>query len=738
MLKHTLSALAIMAVGISTGATYSAVNAVENQATNNYWWPNRLDLSPLRKNSAISSPLPTSFNYAQAFKNVDVDELKKELRELMTTSQDWWPADYGHYGPFFIRMSWHSAGTYRTIDGRGGADGGMHRFAPLNSWPDNANLDKAQRLLWPIKQKYGNSVSWSDLIVLAGTIGMEDMGFKISGFAFGREDAWEPDDVNWGPEGKWLGRSGRHDASGALKRPFGAARMGLIYVNPEGPNGNPDPLLAAQEIRDTFARMAMNDEETVALVAGGHTFGKAHGAAKADGNVGPEPEAAGIEEQGLGWKNAYGSGKGADTITSGLEGAWTFSPAEWTHNFFENLFSYEWVQTRSPAGAIQWIPTDEDASELVPDAHDPEKRHAPIMLTTDLALRFDPSYHEISKRFYENPEAFEDAFARAWFKLTHRDMGPRSRYLGSLAPDQIFIWQDPVPAMDHVLINKRDIRKLKKAVLKSGLTIPELVRTAWASASSFRGTDLRGGANGARVRLAPQKDWAANNPAELSRVLGILEDIQTDFNKGRRKVSLADLIVLAGAAAIEEAAKKAGHDIDVPFNPGRTDASQEMTDVASFDDLRQSADGFRNYFEAGNTSSPITSLVEKATFLNLTVPEMTVLVGGMRTLDANTGSTGHGVFTSRPGTLSNDFFLNLLDMSTVWKKSANGAGLYIGTDRSSGQEKWTATPVDLIFGSNSELRAVAEAYAVDGSNEKFVTDFVAAWSKVMNLGRFGL
>ena len=736
MLRQSLSVLAVLTVGFAPISPANLASASDTEITNDYWWPNRLDLSPLRKNEAASNPQAVSFNYAEAFKTVDVEELKKDLKDLMTTSQDWWPADYGHYGPFFIRMSWHSAGTYRTVDGRGGADGGMQRFAPLNSWPDNGNLDKAQRLLWPLKQKYGNAVSWSDLIVLAGTIAMEDMGFKIAGFAFGREDAWEPEEVNWGPEGEWLGREGRHDADGKLKKPFGAARMGLIYVNPEGPNGNPDPLLSAQEIRDTFGRMAMNDEETVALIAGGHTFGKAHGAARAEGNVGREPEAASLEEQGLGWKNKYGSGKGADTITSGLEGAWTVSPAEWTHNYFDNLFSFEWKQTRSPAGAIQWVPTADYASDLVPDAHDPNKRHAPIMLTTDLALKFDPSYAEISKRFYEDPEEFEDAYARAWFKLTHRDMGPKSRYLGSLVPEQTFIWQDPVPVADYDTVNGRDIRKLKKAIRESGLSNSDLVGAAWASASSYRSTDLRGGANGARVRLAPQKDWAANDPAELAGVISKLEEIQADFNTGRRKISLADLIVLAGGTAIEEAAKQAGHDIEVPFTPGRTDATQDMTDVASFNVLQPTADGFRNYYDDETISSPAQALIEKATFLNLTVPEMTVLVGGMRALDANSGGAQHGVFTSRPGTLSNDYFVNLVDMSTEWKKSTSDAGVYEGYVRGTDELKWTATPVDLIFGSNTELRAVAEFYAFENAEAAFVEDFVEAWTKVMNLGRF--
>ena len=736
MFKQSLSALAILAVSASVVAPIQQAQANETTITNDYWWPNRLDLSPLKKNSDTINPLTSEFSYAKAFSTVDVEELKKDLRTLMTTSQDWWPADYGHYGPFFIRMSWHSAGTYRSFDGRGGADGGNQRFAPLNSWPDNGNLDKAQRLLWPLKQKYGNAVSWSDLIVLAGTIAMEDMGFEIAGFAFGREDAWEPAEVNWGTEGEWLGREGRHGKDGKLKKPFGAARMGLIYVNPEGPNGNPDPLLAAHEIRDTFGRMAMNDEETVALIAGGHTFGKAHGAAKPQGNVGPEPEAASLEEQGLGWKSSYGSGKGRDTITSGLEGAWTFSPAEWTHNFFQNLFGFEWEQSKSPAGHIQWVPTDESAADMVPDAHDPDIRHAPIMLTTDLALRYDPSYGEISKRFYENPEEFEKAFARAWFKLTHRDMGPATRYLGSLVPAETYIWQDPVPAVDHALVNAKDVKALKADILDSGLSVAELVRTAWSSASSYRSTDMRGGANGARVRLAPQKDWDANNPTELSKVIGVLEDIRADFNKGKRKISLADMIVLGGAAAIEKAAKDAGTKLTVPFTPGRTDATQEMTDIRSFDYLRPEADGFRNYHQTGNAASPVEALIEKAEFLDLNVPEMTVLVGGMRALGANTDGSNHGVFTDNPGTLDNDFFVNLLDMSTRWQKSDSQDGVYIGKDRATGADKWTATPVDLIFGSNSELRAVAEVYALDGANERFAKDFVAAWTKVMNNGRY--
>lgn len=740
MLRQTLSAIAILAVGLSQVAPASVAAADEKMPTNEFWWPNRLNLEPLRQNADMSNPLGESFDYAEEFKKLDLEALKADLKTLMKTSQHWWPADYGHYGPFFIRMSWHSAGTYRTVDGRGGADGGMQRFAPLNSWPDNVNLDKAQRLLWPLKQKYGNKISWSDLIVLAGTVAMEDMGFKIYGFAGGREDAWQPDEVFWGPEGEWLG-SKRHAEGRKLKGPLAATRMGLIYVNPEGPDGNPDPLLAAKDIRETFGRMAMNDEETVALIAGGHTFGKAHGAADPSKYMGKEPEAASLEEQGLGWKNKYGSGNGASTITSGLEGAWTVSPAEWTHNYLENLYMFDWVQTKSPAGATQWVPSEESASQLVPDAHDANKRHAPIMFTTDLALKFDPEYRKISERFLNNPEEFELVFAKAWFKLTHRDMGPRSRYLGSLAPQEALIWQDPVPAVDHKLVSAKDVAKLKKQVLQSGLTVSELVRTAWASASSFRGTDMRGGANGARVRLAPQNEWAANNPAELSKVISVLEGIQADFNKkasGGKKISLADLIVLAGGAAVEQAAKAAGHDVEVPFTPGRTDASQEMTDVDSFSVLKPSADGFRNYFEMGNERSPAEMLIEKAALLKLSVPEMTVLVGGMRALDANTGGSRHGVFTDAPGTLSNDFFVNLLDLSTGWKKSADTMGVYEGYDRASGAAKWTATPVDLIFGSNTELRAVSEVYALEGAEAKFVNDFVAAWTKVMTLDRFDL
>ncbi len=740
MLKHSLSAIAILAVGLSISAPSMTVTADDKVPTNSFWWPNQLDLGPLRQSDAVADPMDPSFNYAREFETLDLEALKAEIEQVMTTSQDWWPADYGHYGPFFIRMAWHSAGTYRLFDGRGGSDGGMQRFAPLNSWPDNANLDKARRLLWPLKQKYGNKISWGDLMVLAGTVAMESMGFKTFGFAGGRVDKWQPEEVFWGPEGEWLG-SDRHTADRKLKGPLAATRMGLIYVNPEGPNGNPDPLLAAKDIRDTFGRMAMSDEETVALIAGGHTFGKAHGAADPSKYVGAEPEAGSLEEQGLGWKNSYKSGKGADTITSGLEGAWTISPAEWTHNYLQNLFMFNWVKTKSPAGATQWIPDDESASEFVPDAHDPMKRHAPIMFTTDLALKFDPEYRKISQRFLDNPEEFELAFAKAWFKLTHRDMGPRTRYLGSMAPSEALIWQDPVPAVDHALVDESDINALKAQVLSSGLTVPELVRTAWASASSFRGTDMRGGANGARVRLAPQKDWAANNPKELAKVLKTLEGIQNKFNTaqaGNKKISLADLIVLGGAAAIERAAENAGHKVTVPFMPGRTDATAEMTDASAFDVLKPTADGFRNYFEADNPRSPAEMLVEKAAMLNLTVPEMTALLGGMRVLGANTGGAKHGVFTDKPGTLSNDFFVNLLDMGTAWKKSSSAQGIYEGHTIGSTDVKWTATPVDLIFGSNSELRAISEVYATQGAEDKFVKDFVGAWTKVMKADRFDL
>lgn len=725
-------------IAMLTMATSPALAGGEAKS-NQDWWPNSLDLSPLRDQSPLSDPMGEDFDYAKEFESLDLDAVKADIEAVMTTSQDWWPADYGHYGPLFIRMAWHSAGTYRVLDGRGGAGGGQQRFAPLDSWPDNANLDKARRLLWPVKQKYGRKLSWADLMVLTGNVAMESMGFKTFGFAGGREDDWEPELVYWGPEKEFLADN-RHSGDRELEKPLGAVQMGLIYVNPEGPNGNPDPLLAAQDIRQSFGRMAMNDEETVALIAGGHTFGKTHGARKPSGCVGPEPAAAGVEEQGLGWTNTCGSGKGADTITSGLEGAWTSSPAEWTHQFLSFLFGFEWKQTRSPAGAVQWIPTQEAASQLVPDAHIPDKTHAPIMLTTDLALKEDPSYREISQRFLENPEEFELAFAKAWFKLTHRDMGPRSRYLGSDVPDEELIWQDPVPAVDHKLIGKKDIRNLKAAILESGLSVPELVRTAWASAASYRHSDMRGGANGARIRLAPQKDWAVNNPAELEKVLPVLEQIQSDFNadNSKKQVSLADLIVLGGAAAIEKAAADAGYDVTVPFEPGRGDATAEQTDVSSFAVLEPAADGFRNYVGDAYGRSPAELLVDRADLLNLTVPEMTVLVGGLRALDANTGGADHGVFTDRPGVLSNDFFVNLLGMSTAWAPAADNDGVYEGRDVASGDLKWTATEVDLVFGSNSELRAIAEVYGYDGTGETFVEDFIAAWTKVMTLDRFDL
>ena len=733
--KGILFALALSTALAGPIATTSSATAQET-INNEYWWPNRLDLTALRTNSLKSNPMDAQFNYKKEFETLDLNAVKDDIKNVMTTSQDWWPADYGHYGPFFIRMAWHSAGTYRTFDGRGGADGGMQRFAPLNSWPDNTNLDKAQRLLWPIKQKYGQKISWGDLMVLTGTVAMEDMGFKTYGFAGGRIDGWEPEDVNWGPEGEWLGRDGRHYEDGKLKRPFGAARMGLIYVNPEGPNGVPDPLLSAQEIRDAFGNMAMNDEETVALIAGGHTFGKAHGASRGS-NLAAEPEGAPLESQGLGWKNKYKSGKGADTITSGLEGAWTAAPTMWTNMFLENLYAYEWKQVKSPAGAIQWEPVDDD-TEIVPDAHIDGKFHKPIMMTTDLALRFDPKYGEITKRWLDHPEEFEVAFAKAWFKLTHRDLGPRSRYLGDLAPSEPLIWQDPVPMADYNMIDQNDITDLKEKILNSGLSVSELVRAAWASASTYRNTDLRGGTNGARVVLAPQKDWSINNPDEINKVHMHLSELQKSFNdsaSNNKKVSLADLIVLGGAAAIEKASMDAGVQINVDFNPGRTDATQEMTDVMSVEFLKPEADGFRNYFESGNSRSPVEMLIEKAAMMDLSVPEMTALVGGMRALDANVDGASYGVLTDKPGTLSNDFFVNLLDMATTWKKSSTD-GIYEGHDRVSGEMKYTATPVDLIFGSNTELRAVAEVYAFNGSKEKFAKDFAAAWTKVMNLGRF--
>lgn len=741
MFKKTIPLFAALAIGLLPVALIGAAVDKDSQAatTNDYWWPNRLNLQPLRQHASASNPISTEFDYATAFERLDLNAVKQDLVDVMTTSQPWWPADYGHYGPFFVRMAWHSAGTYRVTDGRGGASGGMQRFAPLNSWPDNGNLDKAQRLLWPLKQKYGQSISWGDLMVLAGTVAMESMNFKTYGFAGGRIDAWETEEVNWGSEEKWLADK-RYSGDRKLAKPLAAVQMGLIYVNPEGPNGNHDPLSAAKDIRETFARMAMNDEETVALIAGGHTFGKAHGAAKPDEHVGAEPEAASIEQQGLGWKNSYGSGNAGDTITSGLEGAWTFSPAEWTHNFLQNLYAYTWVKTKSPAGATQWIPDDESAANLVPDAHDSAKRHAPIMLTTDIALKVDPDYARITKHFLDNPGAFEKAFAKAWFKLTHRDMGPRTRYLGSMVPQEAMIWQDPLPTVDYKLIGSKDIVKLKKQILASELTTSELVSTAWASASTFRDTDMRGGANGARVNLSPQKNWSVNRPAALAKVLTKLEEIQEQFNgsQSKKQVSLADLIVLGGSAAVEQSAKSAGHKVNVSFVPGRTDATQAQTDIHSFAVLEPRADGFRNYFDGSHGQSPIASLIDKADQLSLTIPEMTVLIGGMRVLDTNADRSKHGVFTESVGILSNDFFVNLLDMSTVWAKSASVEGVYNGNDRASGQPKWTATPVDLIFGSNTELRAVAEVYAFDDANEKFVHDFAEAWAKVMDLDRFDL
>jgi len=738
MKNSSISLIVAAVLATSTVAIASPTHAAGKGPSNEYWWPEKLDLTPLRQQSPESNPYGADFDYAAEFAKLDLGAVKKDLRELMTSSQPWWPADFGHYGPFFIRMAWHSAGTYRVFDGRGGADGGQIRFEPLNSWPDNTNLDKAKRLLWPIKQKYGRQISWADLMVLTGNVALESMGFKTFGFAGGRADDWEADLTYWGPERKFLADE-RHSGNRELKRPLGATQMGLIYVNPEGPNGNPDPVAAAKDIRETFGRMAMNDEETVALIAGGHTFGKTHGARKPEECVGAEPAAAGVEQQGLGWQNKCGTGKGGDTITSGLEGAWTANPIAWTTMYLDFLLDFDWVQTRSPAGAIQWIPANGQGTALVPDAHDPAKRHPPVMLTTDLSLKMDPEYRKITERFRKNPQAYADAFARAWFKLTHRDLGPRTRYLGPDAPKVDLIWQDPVPAVDHELVNAQDVAQLKSTILASGLTVPELVRTAWASAASYRGTDLRGGANGARLRLDPQKNWAVNNPQELAKVLARLEKIQQDFNRaqagGKKKVSLADVIVLGGVAAIEEAARKAGQGVQVPFTPGRTDASQEQTDVASFAVLEPTADGFRNYFGPGNYLSPAEALVERASMLRLTVPEMTVLVGGLRALDANTGGADHGVFTARPGTLNNDFFVNLLDMSTKWSKSAQAEGVFEGQDRATGKPKWTATEVDLVFGSNSELRAVAEVYASVDGQQKFVNDFVAAWTKVTNLDR---
>ena len=743
-------------------------HTVAGAPSNADWWPNQLKLNILHQHSSKSDPMGEAFDYAAAFKSLDLDAVVKDLHALMTDSQDWWPADFGHYGPLFIRMAWHSAGTYRISDGRGGGGSGNQRFAPLNSWPDNVNLDKARRLLWPIKQKYGRNISWADLMILAGNVALESMGFKTFGFAGGRADIWEPEeDVYWGSETTWLGgdkrygkgnpgddtgvivadedlhgsEKGRTDSRGRnLENPLAAVQMGLIYVNPEGPEGNPDPVAAAHDIRETFARMAMDDEETVALIAGGHTFGKTHGAGDA-ANVGSEPEAAGIEEQGLGWKSSFGSGKGGDTITSGLEVTWTTTPTKWSNNFFWNLFGYEWELTKSPAGAHQWTPKHGMGAGTVPDAHDATKRHAPAMLTTDLALRYDPDYEKIARRFHENPDQFADAFARAWFKLTHRDMGPRARYLGPLVPQEDLIWQDPVPAVDHPLVDEQDIAALKPAILASGLSISQLVTTAWASAATFRGSDKRGGANGARIRLAPQKDWEVNQPAELTKILQTLAAIQADFNatqSGGKKVSLADLIVLGGCAAVEVAAKNAGQDITVPFAPGRTDASQEQTDVESFTVLEPVADGFRNYVRKGFEGSAAELLVDKAQLLTLTAPEMTLLVGGLRALNANFDHSAHGVFTQRPETLTNDFFVNLLDMGTKWQKSAATEGVLEGRDRVTGELKWTGTVVDLVFGSNSQLRAIAEVYASSDAQQVFVRDFVAAWNKVMNLDRYDL
>ncbi len=713
---------------------------------NRDWWPNQLKLNILRQHSSLSNPMGENFNYAEAFKSLDLDAVKKDLTELMTNSQDWWPADYGHYGPLMIRMAWHSAGTYRIHDGRGGGGSGNQRFAPLNSWPDNVNLDKARLLLWPIKKKYGRNISWADLMILAGNVALESMGFKTFGFAGGREDIWEPEeDVYWGSEKEWLALSknphSRYSGDRDLENPLAAVQMGLIYVNPEGPDGNPDPIAAARDIRETFRRMAMNDEETVALIAGGHTFGKTHGAGDPGKYVGKEPAAAGIEEQGLGWKNSLGSGNAQYTITSGLEGAWTTTPTKWSNNFFWNLFGYEWELTKSPAGAHQWKPKHGMGEGTVPDAHDPNVRHAPFMLTTDLALRFDPAYEKISRHFFENPDAFADAFARAWYKLTHRDMGPRARYLGKEVPAEELIWQDPVPSVTYNLVDEDDITALKKTILASGLSVSQLVSAAWASASTFRGSDKRGGANGARIRLVPQKDWEVNNPAQLSKVLEALEKIQQEFNSNAPKgkqVSLADLIVLAGCAAVEKAAKEAGVNVKVPFIPGRADASQEQTDVESFAVLEPLADGFRNYLKKGLTVTSEELLVDKAQLLTLTAPEMTVLVGGLRVLGANYDNSKHGVFTQTPGTLSNDFFVNLLDFGTTWKAADPVQQGFVGTDRKTGETKWTATRADLIFGSNSELRAIAEVYACEDSKEKFVKDFVAAWNKVMNLDRFDL
>ncbi len=741
MMMTTLIACAAVASSMMPTAAISAEGG--EAKPNQFWWPDQLDLSPLRQHAAESNPLGAQFNYAKEFATLDLNAVKADIKKVLTTSQDWWPADYGNYGPFFIRMAWHGAGTYRTLDGRGGASGAQQRFEPLNSWPDNVNLDKARRLVWPVKQKYGAKLSWGDLMVLTGNVALESMGFETFGFGGGRADDWEPDLVYWGSETKWLTSDKRYSASGerVLAKPLGASQMGLIYVNPEGPNGNPDPLAAAKDIRETFGRMAMNDEETVALIAGGHTFGKAHGAHDASKCVGPAPAAAGIEEQGLGWKSKCGTGKGDDAIGSGLEGAWSASPTTFTMQYLDNLYTYDWVQTKSPSGAIQWIPAKGAASNLVPDAQDPTVRHPPFMFTTDLALKFDPSYRKITMRWRKHPEEFKIAFAKAWFKLTHRDLGPRARYVGTEVPNVDLLWQDPLPKADYAMIDANDVAALKSKILASGLPLPELIRTAWASAATFRHTDDRGGANGARIRLAPEKDWAVNNPQELATVLQRLEGIEKDFNRaqtGGKKVSLADLIVLGGDAAVEQSAKNAGFTVQVPFTPGRTDASQEQTDVVSFAVLEPTADGFRNYYVKDERQSPAQSLVDRANMLTLTVPEMTVLVGGLRVLNANEGGTAYGVFTDRPGALTNDFFVNLLDMSYKWEKSSTAEGVYEGHDRKTGALKWTATPVDLLFGSNSELRAVSEVYASSDGEQKFVQDFVKAWTKVMTLDRFDL
>lgn len=723
------------------------LNGEINQAagggtTNKEWWPNQLKLNILRQNSSLTDPMDEGFNYKEEFQKLDLNAVKKDLYDLMTDSQEWWPADYGHYGPFFIRMAWHAAGTYRIQDGRGGAGSGSQRFAPLNSWPDNANLDKARLLLWPIKKKYGKKLSWADLLILAGNCAHESMGLKMFGFAGGREDIWQPEeDVYWGSEGEWMGNKDRYSSGSELENPLGATHMGLIYVNPEGPNANPDPLLAAKDIRETFGRMAMNDYETVALIAGGHTFGKTHGAADPDKYVAAEPAGATIEEQSMGWKNTFGSGKGADTITSGIEGAWTDTPTQWSHKFFENLFGYEWELTKSPAGAHQWKPINNEGAGTIPDAHDPNVKHAPFMLTTDLSLRFDPEYEKISRHFLENPEEFADAYARAWFKLTHRDMGPIQRYLGPEVPREELIWQDPIPSVDHDLIDNNDIEALKANILASGLTVSELVSTAWASAATFRGSDMRGGANGARIRLAPQKDWEVNNPTQLAKVLDTLSRIQNEFNgtqSGNKRVSLADLIVLGGSAAVEKAANDSGHSINVPFTAGRTDASEEQTDVDSFNALKPLGDGFRNYVKNDLDVSAEELLVDKAQLLTLTAPEMTVLVGGMRVLNTNYDNSKHGVFTHKPGTLTNDFFVNLLDLGTTWKATSENENIFEGSDRKTGALKWTGTRADLIFGSNTELRALAEVYASEDAKSKFVKDFVNAWVKIMNLDRFDL